>query len=245
MSKEVIILNNVSKKFLLPEKKRKRSTAFLKSFWDQGEFLALDKITLNIEEGKCIGLLGKNGAGKTLLLEIIAGIVYPTFGVVEVKKPVYPLLRGKVILSSDLSGLDNIFVIASLLGIRKKEVEKRIDSIADISELSQFLDLPVRCYSAGMSTRLYFSLITLLGSDILLLDEGLSFSDQPFIKKSCEKIKKLKDGGTTILFTSHSFDLLNSLCDRGVVLDQGKIVYKDEIHSAINYYKENILFNHN
>ena len=241
MSGESIILEKVSKKFLLKSRSSKNCKGILKSFLVQEEFYALSDISLTILKSENIGLLGRNGAGKTLLLKIISGIVYPSCGIVDVKEAVSPIFEYGASFHPELTGQDHIFLYGSFLGIKKNEIRKNLDAIINFSELSNFLDFKLKHYSTGMRIKLAFSVASILQPEILILDEALSFGDQGFVKKVHSKVEELQNLGVTMLITSHSFEILKKFCKKGIVIDKGMIVYNGDINEAINYYKDEIL----
>lgn len=239
-SNEIIILENISKNYPFKGREFKdRSSLF--NFFKRKQFQAIKGVSLNINQGDTVGFLGKNGAGKTILLKIISGIVYPTSGKIIVKKPVSPIFEFGAGFHPDFSGLENIFLYGSLLGISRKHIKNKLDEIIAFSELEDFLDFKLKHYSTGMKTRLAFSVASLLKPEILILDEALSLGDEGFVKKVHEKVFHLQRQGTTMLITSHSREILKKFCTRGVVLDKGRIVFDGTIDQGVNYYKEEIL----
>ena len=227
---EIIQLENVSKSFF-----------FFKSIFLRQELKALDNVNLKINDGEFVGLIGKNGAGKTLLLKIISGIVYPTNGKVDVKKEVATIFEYGTGFHPELSGRENIFLYASLLGIRLAEVKRNFERIVEISELENFLDLKVKYFSTGMRIRLAFSVASILKAKIILLDETLASADEEFAKVVYEKIEDLKQNNATAIITSHDFDMLRRFCKRGIVLEKGHLVFNGDIEQAISHYKRNVL----
>ena len=240
MSSEVIVLENASKSYRFAGREFKDRSNLL-NFFGGTKFQALDNINFSISSGDCVGFIGKNGAGKTILLKVVAGIVYPSSGRVIIKKPVSPIFEYGAGFHPELTGKENIILYGSLLGIRKKEIKRHFDEIVDFSGLGKFLDLKIKHYSTGMRIRLAFSVASLLKPEILILDEALSAGDQSFVKKVHSKIEELQNLGVTMLITSHSFEILRKFCKKGFVLDTGLLAYSGDINSSIDYYKENIL----
>lgn len=241
MNKEIINLENVSKKFIFLNSFEKNFKGILKSFLTKQEFWALREINLRITDGEQIGFIGKNGAGKTLLLKVISGIVFPSLGNVFVKRIVSPIFEYGAGFHPELNGRENIFLYGSLLGIKKREIKNNFENIVSFSELSEFLELRIKYYSAGMRIRLAFSVASILKPEILILDEALSLGDMAFVKKMHDKIEELQRSNVTMLITSHSFEILKRFCTRGCVLRDGKIEYLGDIGSAIEYYEEKII----
>lgn len=229
MNKEVIILKDVCKSY-----------PFFKMF-NKERFYAISNISLSITEGESVAFLGKNGAGKTILLKIISGIVYPTSGEIIVSRPVSPIFGFGAGFHPELTGVENIFLYGSLLGIERKEIQTRLNEVIELSELENFLTFKLKHYSTGMGIRLAFSVASLLKPEILILDEALSVGDQGFIQKAHNKIRELQNRNLTMLVTSHSHELLKRFCKRGVVLDQGKILYEGEINQAVDFYRKEVL----
>jgi len=188
-------------------------------------FQALRDVDLEIRSGESVGLIGPNGSGKSTLLKILTGILRPTTGTVEVNGRVSSLLELGAGFNGELSGRDNIFLNASLLGLSRKETEGLFDSIVEFSELEEFIDNPVKHYSSGMYVRLGFAVAVHVDPDILLVDEVLAVGDEAFARKCLDKIAEFQREGRTILFVTHSLSLVDEICDRGVVLDHGRVVF--------------------
>jgi ABC-2 type transport system ATP-binding protein len=188
-------------------------------------FQALRDVDLDIRSGESVGLIGPNGSGKSTLLKILTGILRPTTGTVEVSGRVSSLLELGAGFNGELSGRDNIFLNASLLGLSRKETEGLFDSIVEFSELEEFIDNPVKHYSSGMYVRLGFAVAVHVDPDILLVDEVLAVGDEAFARKCLDKIAEFRREGRTILFVTHALDLVEQICDRGIVLDHGRVVF--------------------
>lgn len=243
MNKEIITIENLSKKFLFPGKREKSLKGILKSVFVKEDFWGLKEINLSIKEGEMIAIIGKNGAGKTLLLKIISGIIRPTNGKVIVKRRTSSIFAYGSGFYPDYTGRENIYLHGSILGIPKSVIKKKFDYIVSFSELQQFLDLKTKYYSNGMKTRLAFSVVSILNPEILIFDESLSPGDELFIKKAHEKIKELQENSVISLITAHSVELLRQFCEKGIVLDSGKLLYAGAIDNAIDFYRENVLHN--
>jgi ABC-2 type transport system ATP-binding protein len=222
----VIRARGVSKSF----RGSARATSFkervLKLGHGTGErFYALRDVTLDVSAGHSVGLIGPNGSGKSTLLKILTGILRPSAGEVEVRGRVSSLLELGAGFNGELSGRDNIYLNASLLGLSRKETDGLFDSIVAFSELEDFIDNPVKHYSSGMYVRLGFAVAVHVDPDILLVDEVLAVGDEAFAKKCLDKIGEFQREGRTILFVTHSLDLVDQICDRGIVLDHGRVVF--------------------
>ncbi len=186
-------------------------------------FWALQNIDLHINQGETVGLIGHNGSGKSTLLKLITKIIYPSEGQIKTKGRVSSLLELGAGFHPDFTGRENIYINASIFGLSKKEIDKKLDSIIAFSELEGFIDSPIRTYSSGMYIRLAFAVAVHVEPQILLMDEILAVGDANFQKKCIEKIKEFKKQGITIVFVSHNMEDVYEICDRVVWLDHGHI----------------------
>jgi len=186
-------------------------------------YYALKDIDGEIYAGETIGLIGNNGAGKSTILGLIAGVIKPTTGRVIVKKKVLPLLELGSGFHMELTGWENIYLNGILLGMTRAEVNQRLDEIIEFSELGDFIEQPIRTYSSGMLARLGFSVVISLDPELLLIDEILAVGDMAFQEKCIRRLLAFKKKGVTIVFVSHNLDQVKSLCDRVVWLDQHTI----------------------
>ena len=202
------------------------------------EVWALSDVSFRIEPGESVGFMGRNGSGKTTLLRLLAGVFRPTSGRLAVTGQVGSLLELGAGFHHDFTGRDNIYLSASIYGLRKQEVDRRFDEIVEFSELERFIDLPVRTYSAGMYMRLGFSIAVNVDAEILLLDEVFAVGDEAFQRKCVDRILEFKRQGKTIAFVSHSGAALERMCDRAVLLRQGLVEYDGETGEAIRRYQE-------
>jgi ABC-2 type transport system ATP-binding protein len=205
------------------------------------EFWALHDVELEIPEGQTVGLLGANGSGKSTLLKCIAGILQPTSGQIVVRGQLAAMLELGTGFQPELSGRDNIFLNASLLGMPKKEIERRFDDIVAFAELEQFIDNQVKYYSSGMYTRLGFAVAVNVEPDVLLIDEVLAVGDENFQRKCLERIKRFQSEGRTIVVVSHAPDLIRQVCDSGYVLDHGRVAGSGSPGEAIRIFRERLL----
>ncbi|MBI5235167.1 MAG: ABC transporter ATP-binding protein [Deltaproteobacteria bacterium] len=179
---------------------------------------ALKGVTFNVKRGEACGIIGRNGAGKSTVLGLIAGVMKPTSGMVRVNGRVAPLLELGAGFHPDLSGIENIVLNGVILGLSKAEVRRRTDEIVEFSGLADMIREPVRTYSTGMSARLGFSVVAHLDPELLLIDEVLGVGDIDFQKRSLDKIRDFKKKGTTIVFVSHSLSDVNMICDTAIWL---------------------------
>jgi len=201
------------------------------------EFWALKDVNFKVEQGEVLGIIGRNGAGKSTLLKILSQITPPTTGEIRLRGRVGSLLEVGTGFHPELSGRENIFLNGSILGMRKKEIEKKFDEIVEFSGIGKFLDTPVKRYSSGMYVRLAFSVAAHLEPDILIVDEVLAVGDAEFQKKCLGKMEDVtKKDGRTVIFVSHNMGAIRSLCSRCVLLDKGQVLYDGEVSKALGAY---------
>jgi lipopolysaccharide transport system ATP-binding protein len=197
---------------------------------------ALRDITLDVEPGQSLGVIGANGAGKSTLLKVITGTTRPTTGSLSVEGRVAALLELGIGFHPDVTGRDNVLIAGQLLGFTAAEIAARMDAIEAFAEIGAYLDLPIRTYSSGMHVRLAFSVATAIRPDILIVDEALAVGDAYFQHKSFARIREFKAAGTTLLFVSHSAAVVKSICDRAVLLDGGLLVRDGSPDQVFDYY---------
>lgn len=201
---------------------------------------ALSDISLSLQHGDRIGLVGHNGAGKTTLLRVLAGIYEPAAGSVQISGAVAPLFDINLGMDPDATGYDNILLRGLFLGLTRKEVEARIQSIADFTELGQFLDLPIRTYSNGMRVRLAFAVSTSIEPEILLLDEGIGAGDAAFIEKAKARLQEFTTKAGIIVLASHSNALIQEMCTKAVLMERGRIIEVGETEFILERYAQNV-----
>jgi lipopolysaccharide transport system ATP-binding protein len=201
-----------------------------------GGFTALDHLTFDVKPGEVVGIIGRNGAGKSTLLKILSRILSPTSGHVELRGRVGSLLEVGTGFHSDLTGRENIFLSAALLGMKEAEIHKRFDAVVDFSGIEPFLDTPVKRYSTGMYMRLAFSVAAHLEPEILLVDEVLAVGDIEFQKKCVQRLDALGQSGQTVLFVSHNLQAVGRLCRRGLWVEHGKLVQDGPIAEVTAAY---------
>lgn len=200
-------------------------------------FWALKGLNFEIHQGDRVGIIGKNGAGKSTLLKILSRITAPTEGKVYIKGRVASLLEVGTGFHAELTGRENIYLNGAILGMKKKEVDQKIDEIIAFSEIEQHIDTPVKRYSSGMYVRLAFSVAAHLDSEILIADEVLAVGDANFQKKAIGKMNQLSKGqGRTVLFVSHQIPAVVNLCNQGIFLEKGRIVPSNSLQDCIDYY---------
>ena len=203
------------------------------------KIIALNNINLEIREGEHIGIIGRNGAGKSTLLRVLSRVITPGFGKVQVdnSKHIVPLLELGIGFQPDLSGRENCFVAGMLMGYSKKEIDAKIDSIIEFSELSDFIDEPVKNYSSGMYARLAFALATDINPEVLLIDEVFGVGDEFFMKKCMSRMQELMKKGLTTIFISHNMDFLIEHSDRLILLENGEIISDGDPSNVVSEYR--------
>jgi lipopolysaccharide transport system ATP-binding protein len=200
------------------------------------EFWALRDVSFTVAHGETVGIIGPNGAGKSTVLKLIARIIEPTSGGIEVNGRVGALLELGAGFHPDLSGRENIYLNGSILGLSRAEIDQKLDAIIAFAELERFIDMPVRHYSSGMYVRLGFSVAVHTDPEILLVDEVLAVGDAAFQRKCLGKITKLQREGVTVMFISHSADTVRALCSRTIWLDEGEMVADGSTESVVARY---------
>ena len=203
-------------------------------------FRALRDVSFEVAPGECLGIIGRNGSGKSTTLGLIAGVLRPSAGRVETHGRVCPLLELGAGFHFELTGTDNILLNGILLGMTRREIEDRMDGIVAFSGLGDFIHRPVRVYSAGMVARLGFSVAVHVDPDILLVDEVLAVGDLPFQRKCLEKMAGFRASGTTMVFVSHSLGDVERICDRVACLDAGRLLHIGDPRTVISAYKDHL-----
>jgi len=204
------------------------------------DFWALDNLNFEIRQGDRLGIIGRNGAGKSTLLKVLSRITEPTKGRIKIWGRIASLLEVGTGFHPELTGRENIFLNGSILGMGKVEISQKFDEIVDFAEIAKFLDTPVKRYSSGMYVRLAFAVAAHLEPEILIVDEVLAVGDSAFQKKCLGKMQTAGQEGRTILFVSHNMSIVQSLCNRGIFLQQGKIIADTSVEQAISCYLKSI-----
>lgn len=230
-----ILVEDVRKSFLLRHTHSFKETfvAALRRKKLTTDFRALDGVSFEIGEGEAVALLGYNGSGKSTMLKMISGVLRPDSGKVLTRGRVAGLIEVGAGFHPDLSGRENIYLNAAILGMSKKETDERFQSIVDFSEIEQFIDTEVKHYSSGMFLRLAFSVAIHTEVDILLIDEILSVGDEPFQKKCLARIRELHAAGKSLVVVSHDLDMVSDLCERGILLRDGQVAYDGDSKHAV------------
>jgi ABC-type polysaccharide/polyol phosphate transport system ATPase subunit len=238
----IVELEDIWKKYLM-KKDRPGFKEFLVNLpkfingKSNSDFWALRGVSFAMEQGECLGIIGKNGAGKSTLLSLILGTIHPTKGGIKVSAKVTPLLELGAGFHPDLTGRENIIINGVLLGLTKDEVMERMERIIDFSEIRSFIDMPIRTYSTGMYLRLAFSIAIYSDPTFLLIDEILGVGDEAFQKKSKGALLKLIKGGATAIFVSHNTVAIKELCNRALWLEHGEVVDEGNPAMIIEKYQ--------
>lgn len=204
---------------------------------------ALKDINLKVSQGEILGIIGKNGSGKSTLLKILSRITSPTEGSAKIRGRIASLLEIGTGFHQELTGRENIYLNGAIMGMTKNEIDIQLDAIIDFSGIEKYVDTPVKRYSSGMGVRLGFSVAAHLHPEILLVDEVLAVGDADFQKKCLGKMEDIAGEGRTVIFVSHRMSAIRSLCNRGILLDRGKLIFDGEINETVNQYISKTLEN--
>jgi ABC-2 type transport system ATP-binding protein len=232
-----IEVSNVSKEFVLRHTRSIKEAVVWLVKGRKGDlskkFHALKDVSLMVETGETVALLGLNGSGKSTLLKHISGVMLPDSGSVYTRGRVAGLIEVGAGFHPDLSGRDNVYLNGAILGMTEKQVNERFDAIVEFSEIGEFIDTEVKFYSSGMYLRLAFSVAVHTDPEVFLIDEILAVGDEPFQRKCIEKIQELARNGKTLVVVSHDLDLVSRICERGVVLQHGNVMFDGPIQQAV------------
>lgn len=205
------------------------------------DFWALRDVNFGVSEAETVGVVGRNGSGKSTLLKCISGVLQPTNGQVVVRGQLAALLELGAGFQPELSGRENVFLNAALLGLSAREIERRFDEIVAFAELEQFIDNQVKYYSSGMYVRLGFAVAVNVDPDVLVIDEVLAVGDENFQRKCLARIQDFQNEGRTIIFVTHSSDLVKQICDRAVVIESGRVICIADAAEAIRFYHDHLV----
>jgi ABC-2 type transport system ATP-binding protein len=197
------------------------------------KFDALKDVSLHVQEGETVALMGLNGSGKSTLLKLISGVLQPDAGSVRTRGRVAGLIEVGAGFHHDLSGRDNVYLNGAILGMSEQQIDAMFDSIVEFSEIGEFIDTEVKFYSSGMYLRLAFSIAVHTDPEVFLIDEILAVGDEPFQRKCIAKIKELAAAGKTLFVVSHDLDLVSTICERGVLLEHGRVILDGEVHDVV------------
>lgn len=232
----IIEFKDVKKEYFLYKNEKARFKAIFTNNKGVKRHKALNGVNFRIYPGESVGIIGKNGAGKSTILKMITGVTFPDSGEITVKGKVAALLELTAGFSLDMTGMENIYLKGYILGLTDNEIKELEQDIIDFAELGEYIDQPVRTYSSGMKMRLGFAININIKPEILVIDEALSVGDAAFKKKCKEKIKELISTGVTVLYVSHSSDSIKETCSRAIYLKNGKVEYDGDIEKAFELY---------
>jgi ABC-type polysaccharide/polyol phosphate transport system ATPase subunit len=232
--------HDVSKRFVLEEGRSLREfvPALLRGGGWEPPFHALRDVSFKIKRGESVGIVGRNGSGKSTTLKLIAGVMAPNAGEVHVHGRVSPLIELGAGFHPDLTGRENVHMNASILGMTTREIKERFDEIVDFAELWEFMDTPVKRYSSGMYMRLGFAVAAYSDPDILLVDELLAVGDAVFAEKCLEKVHEFHQRGVTIVIVSHSPDTITEFCERAILFDHGRLLIDGRADDVLRQHWE-------
>ncbi len=236
-----IEINGLCKRFRIPKEKRRTIYENILGLlqWNDRSydtFEALSDVSLSIQKGETLGVIGPNGSGKSTLLKLLAGVLYPDAGSIRIEGRIAPFLELGVGFQPELTARDNIYLYASIMGLSKRDVDRRYDHILDFAELKRFQNMRLRNFSSGMYVRLAFSIAIETDPDILLLDEVFAVGDEQFQKKCATRMEEFRRLGRTIIFVSHDMAAVNKLCAKSILLTGGKIAIAGRTPAVIEAY---------
>ena len=242
MDEPIIKVENVSMRFNLSKEKvdslKEYLIKALKGKLQFDEFWALNDVSFTVNRGDSVGLIGLNGSGKSTMLKVIARVLKPTKGSVSVNGMVAPLIELGAGFDFDLTGKENIYLNGALLGRSRKVMDEALEDIIEFSELRDFMDVPMKNYSSGMLSRLAFAIATAGKADILIVDEVLAVGDFRFQQKCIDRIRKMMDEGTTVLFVSHSIEQVEDICNKVVWLKSGQLHMQGDAREICEIYRQ-------
>jgi ABC-2 type transport system ATP-binding protein len=234
-----IIVSNVSKQFTKSYHRtlKQVTVAMARRQQVSNSFLALDDVSFRVQQGEAIGLMGLNGSGKSTLLKIVQGVMEPDTGSVRTRGRIAGLIATGAGFHPQLTGRENIYLNAAILGMSEAETNRKFDEITAFADIDDFLDSPVGFYSSGMHARLGFAIAIHVDADIFLADEALAVGDKPFKVKCVKKLKEIRDSGVTIFYVSHAAGSVRNICSRVLVLEKGVLGFDGDVEAGIKYVK--------
>lgn len=239
-----VVVKNLSKRFRIPHERKHTVYENIVGLIRGGsytyeEFQVLNDLSFTIKKGETFGIIGPNGSGKSTLLKVLAGVLYPDSGSVIMNGKVAPFLELGVGFQPELTAKENIFLYGAVMGLTRRQIKERYDTILDFAELKRFENMKLKNFSSGMYVRLAFSTAIQTDPDIMLVDEVLSVGDESFQKKCGEKIDAIRQAGKTIVLVSHAMETIQKLCDRCLLMDGGKIVAVGQTRQTVEEYFRN------
>jgi ABC-2 type transport system ATP-binding protein len=236
---ESIVVDGVSKRFTMRYHRtiKQMSIAMLRGQDLSDSFLAVDDVSFSVQQGESIGLMGLNGSGKSTLLKLINGVMRPDSGKVLTRGRIAGLIATGAGFHPQLTGRENVYLNAAILGMSEKETKARFDDIVEFADIGKFLDTPVGHYSSGMFARLGFAVAVHTESDIFLVDEVLAVGDRPFKRKCMNRMEEIKKEGRTLFYVSHAPASVRKMCDRVLVLEKGKLAFDGPTNEGIKFLK--------
>jgi ABC-2 type transport system ATP-binding protein len=241
-----IVVDNVSKSFryqyqrtlkqmLRPDRRKREAVERADQPAASDTFKALDGVSFEVQQGESIGLMGLNGSGKSTLLKMVSGVMVPDEGTVLTRGRISGLIATGAGFHNELSGRENVYMNAAMLGMTKDETDAKFDDIAAFADVGRQLDMPVGNYSSGQFARLGFAIAVHVDCDIFIADEVLAVGDRPFKRKCLKRMKEIRESGITMFYVSHSAGSVQRMCDRAIVLNQGKVGFDGDVDEAIKY----------
>lgn len=237
-SDEVVIrFTNVTKEYKLYKSDKARFKSLFSSKVKYKKKKAVNNLSFEVRKGEGVALIGRNGAGKSTILKMITGVAYPTEGEIYVKGKISALLELSSGFDVEASGIENIRLKCGLMGMSDEEIERILPDVIEFADIGDYIDQPLRAYSSGMKARLGFAISVNSNPDILIVDEALSVGDKEFRKKCTKKVKEImSDANVTLLFVTHSLSTAQDFCNRGIVLEKGKVLFEGDIDEAVEFY---------
>jgi ABC-2 type transport system ATP-binding protein len=234
-----IVVEDVTKSFTLQFHRtlKQMTVARMRGQELRNTFNAIEGVSFTVEQGESIGLMGLNGSGKSTLLKLINGVMRPDSGQVLTRGRIAGLIATGAGFHPQLTGRENIFLNAAVLGMTEAETQRKFDDIVEFADIGKFLDSQVGHYSSGMFARLGFAVAIHADSDIFLADEVLAVGDKPFKKKCLERMQEVRDGGRTLFYVSHAASSVRKMCDRVLVLDKGRLVFDGDVDEGIKFVR--------
>lgn len=237
MEPVVVRFTNVTKEYKLYKSDKARFKSLFNKKTPYKKKKAVKNLSFEVRKGEGVALIGRNGAGKSTILKMITGVAFPTEGEVFVDGKISALLELSSGFDPEATGIDNIRLKCSLMGMSDDEIERVLPDIVDFADIGEYIDQPLRSYSSGMKSRLGFAISVNSNPDILIVDEALSVGDKEFRKKCTKKVKEImSDSNVTLLFVTHSLQTAQDFCQRGIVLEKGSKLFEGDIDEAIEFY---------